>query len=281
VAMDEFDFACESLIEIMDIGASAIAEVPIYKTLLQKQIAHLTAFDGDDRQLSKIKEAYGGENVIVRNEFLFDGLSHTVHLCSPASGMTSLFEPRKDALNFFNGFSEFGRVHNIEQIATKTLDSLDDLRCPDFLKMDVQGAELQIMKSGKETLKHCLAMQLEVSFIPLYKNQPSFGEIDVYMRGLGFVPHRFLEVKRWSIHPTVFKGNFRVPGNQLLEADIIYIKDPLNLDLLTTDQVRKLAALSHFCFKSVDLCIWMLLELVKRGVAEENITSEYVRSFRS
>ena len=40
-------------IELLDVGAAAIAETPIYKILLDKNIAHLSAFDGDVRQLKK------------------------------------------------------------------------------------------------------------------------------------------------------------------------------------------------------------------------------------
>ena len=59
------------------------------------------------------------------------------------------------------------------------LDSIDNLKATDFLKMDVQGTQLRIFKSGSKKLKGCLAIQLEVSYFPLYEDQPSFGEIDV------------------------------------------------------------------------------------------------------
>ena len=61
--------------------------------------------------------------------------------------------------------------------------------------MDVQGAELGIFKNGSKALRNCLAMQLEVSYFSLYEDQPSFGEVDVYMRTIGFVPHQFWTLK--------------------------------------------------------------------------------------
>ena len=90
-------------IQIMDVGASAIAEVPMYKLLLDKQLAHVNAFDGDERQAEQIKIAYP-QNSSVYNDFLFDGAEQTVYLASPVSGMTSLLKPRIDALEFFTGF---------------------------------------------------------------------------------------------------------------------------------------------------------------------------------
>jgi FkbM family methyltransferase len=259
-----FDFDAE--IQVMDVGAAAIAETPIYKVLLDKKIAHLTAFDGDERQIKKLKEMYGEDYVTIYNNFLFDGGKHQAYLCSPASGMSSILKPKIDSLNFFNGFSEFGKVESIEEIQTTRLDDIDSLKSPDFLKMDVQGAELGVLKNGSRTLKNCLAFQLEVSYFPLYENQPSFGEVDVYMRTIGFMPHCFLDVKKWSIAPTIFNNNFRVPGNQLLESDIVYVRNPLKLSELNNIQLKKLAILAHYSFKSFDYCIFILHEMERRNV---------------
>ena len=276
---DLFEFDTE--IQVMDIGASDIAEVPIYKVLLDKELAHLTAFDGDCRQIKKLNETYGKDNVTVHNVFLFDGKKHKVYLCNPTSGMTSILKPNKDSLNFFNGFSKFGAVESIEEIQTTKLDSIKSLNLADFLKMDIQGAELVVLQNGKTTLNKCLAMQLEVSYFPLYEDQPSFGEIDIYMRSIGFVPHRFLDIKRWSITPTIFNNNFRTPGNQQLESDIIYIRDPLKLFVLNDVQLKKLVILAHYSFKSFDYCVWLLLEMERRNLLSTGSHIKYLENIKS
>lgn len=39
-----------------------------------------------------------------------------------------------------------------------------------FLKVDVQGFEKQVLAGGKSTIDdHCVGMQLELSFLPLYE----------------------------------------------------------------------------------------------------------------
>ena len=261
-------------IEILDVGAAAIGMKPVYKALLERGWAHLNAFDGDERHVEGIKAAYG-HAVTVYGDFLFDGTERTVYLASPESGMTSLLEPQTRALRFFNGFEGFGRIYRTETVQTRRLDDVENLPPIDFLKMDIQGAELTVMTHGTKVLANCLAVQLEVSFINLYKDQPSFGDVDVWMRSHGFAPHRFTEVKRWSIAPTIFENNFRVPGHQLLEADIIYIKDPLALEDLSDSQLQKLAVLSHFCFSSVDLCVHFVSELASRGAIPNTKVAEY------
>ena len=181
--------------------------------------------------------------------------------------------------NFFNGFNQFGAIESTETIQTKTLDSIDNIPNIDFIKMDIQGAELTVLKNGLEKIKYCIGIQLEVSHICLYENQPPFGEVDVWLRSQGFVPHTFLKEKRWSITPTIFNNNFRIGGNQLLESDIIYVKDPLNFISLSDRQLKLFALLSHYCFKSPDLCVYILIELVRRKVINRDHLDLYFKEF--
>ena len=266
-------------IEIMDIGAAAIAETPIYNKLIDEKIANLTAFEGDKRQSEKLKSKYGN-NIRLYNEFLFDGSFQNLYLAHPESGMTSLLKPNEKVLNFFNGFANFGKVEKIEKIKTEKLDSINNLPLIDFAKLDIQGSELTVLKNGEKKLENCLAIQLEVSFVCLYEDQPSFGEVDTWMRSKGYLPHSFLHIKRWSISPTIFNNNFRQPGNQLLESDIIYIKDPFKLDLLSDIQLKKFILISHYSFKSVDLSVYLILELEKRNVLTKNTFKNYINNFK-
>jgi FkbM family methyltransferase len=262
-------------IQVMDVGASAINEVPVYKTLLENGAAHLHAFEGDERQIAGIEAAYGGRATVHR-DFLFDGEERTLFLASGPSGMTSLFNPRLASLRFFNGFEIFGRIERTMRVQTRRLDDVEAVPPLDFVKMDIQGGELTVMKNGLSKLRDCVAVQLEVSFVGLYENQPPFGEVDMWMRQQGFAPHCFVDIKRWAIAPTVFMNNFRVPGNQLLEADMVYVKDPLKLSELSDGQLKKLAALAHYCFQSFDLCVFVLLELERRASVPQATHQRYL-----
>lgn len=262
-------------VQVMDVGASFINEVPVYKKLLDAGVAHLSAFDGDPRQIEKIKLAYG-DNATVFSDFLADGSVRTLYIASEASGMTSLLRPRPDALRFFNGFEQFGVVERTEMVQTKMLDDLEGIPEIDFLKMDVQGSELEVMKHGRATLRNCVAVQLEVAYFCLYENQPTFGEVDVWMRAQGYVPHCFLGTKRWSISPTIKNGDFRLPFNQLLESDVVYIRDPLKLTELDDLQLRKLAAIAHYCLASYDLCVHVIRELMSRQSLKQDAHQSYL-----
>ena len=146
--------------------------------------------------------------------------------------------------------------------------------------MDIQGAELTVLKNAQNKLKNCIAIQLETPFVCLYENQPSNGEIDIWLRSKGFMPHSYVDIKRWSIKPTIFGNNLRIPGNQLLESDILYIKDPFKIDLFDVNQIKKLIVISHYCYKSFDLACYLIIELEKRKELPSDSHKDYIVNAR-
>ena len=120
-----------------------------------------------------------------------------------------------------------------------------------------------------------MAVQLEVSFIFLYENQPSCDEVDMWMRSIGFAPHRFLDIKSWSISPTTRGNDFRQPFNQLLESDIVYVKDMLNIKNHSSVQLKMLAIISEVSFDSPDLAIRCLWELMSRTTLDARVISQF------
>jgi FkbM family methyltransferase len=58
-----------------------------------------------------------------------------------------------------------------------------------YLKLDVQGAELDVLRGGKETLKYVRAAEVELSAVTLYDGQALIGEVIEHLRaaGLGLI----------------------------------------------------------------------------------------------
>lgn len=262
-------------LEIADIGAAWLGDPPVYKRLLDLKIARLNAFDADTRQHAALREAHGADLQLF-SDIVADGERHTLHLAAPASGMSSLLKPSARHLAFFNGFDRFGEIHSTEEVQTTRLDDVAGLPDLDYLKMDIQGAELMALEHGRERLAKCAAVQLEVSFVPLYENQPTFGEIDAWMRAQGFLPHSFAELKRWSIAPVRRNNNIRIPFNQLLEADVVYVRDPTTPERWTPDLLRRLILIAHYAYRSVDLAGRLVQWLESNGHAGLGSFDHYV-----
>jgi FkbM family methyltransferase len=75
------------------------------------------------------------------------------------------------------------------KVSIKRLDDMvadEGLPYPDFIKMDVQGFELEVLKGAEECLKHAKAVQSEVSFEEFYKDQALFRDVLDFLDDRGF-----------------------------------------------------------------------------------------------
>lgn len=57
---------------------------------------------------------------------------------------------------------------------------------PTLLKLDVQGFEKQVLLGGEIFLKEVDYLLLEMSFIPMYNNEPLFDEMHQFIKDKGF-----------------------------------------------------------------------------------------------
>jgi len=117
-----------------------------------------------------------------------------------------------------------------------SLDSLNvDL---DFIKLDTQGYELQILKGAEHSLKNILGIELEVSFIEIYKNQPLFGEISSFLYQHGYEFYDFITEYRYGRMELNRKG-------QLAFADALFLKTPETVSKMTSEKITNYKIISE------------------------------------
>jgi len=77
-----------------------------------------------------------------------------------------------------------------ETVEIKRLDSIwDQIVRPDdrvYLKLDVQGFELEVLRGAEGALPKVAAVQAELSLVPVYEGGPVFREVFDYLEGHGF-----------------------------------------------------------------------------------------------
>jgi FkbM family methyltransferase len=76
-----------------------------------------------------------------------------------------------------------------ETILCKRLDAMladGDIAAPALLKIDVQGGELAVLDGCGDRLARFDYVLSEVSFVPLYKGQPTADQIIAHLDGHGF-----------------------------------------------------------------------------------------------
>ena len=87
-------------------------------------------------------------------------------------------------LDYLKKFPDPERFETIKksQIETTTLDNeFTSNNFPHFIKIDTEGAELEILNGGKKTLENVMGLLIEVYFKDLHKNQVKFEEINNFL----------------------------------------------------------------------------------------------------
>jgi FkbM family methyltransferase len=264
---------------VVDIGANPVDGDPPYKRMLRSGLCTVIGFEPQADALAELNRVKGPFERYLPYA-VGDGRERTLHICL-AKGMTSLLPPDPEQLALFNEFPRFGQVERELPITTVRLDEVDEIEEIDFLKIDVQGSELEVFRAGRRKLARTVAIQTEVSFLTLYRGQPTIGEVDLALRELGFVPHCFAEVMHWPIAPAVIDGNPRKPVRQLLEADLVYVRDFSRPENLSAQQWKHLALVAHHCYGSIDLALRAVVAATALGALEQGAPTRYLEILRA
>lgn len=264
----------QRLSRVVDIGASPIDGVPPYKGLLDAGLCHVTGFEPQAEQLQRLQNNKGPNETYLPH-VVGDGGEHSLQLCRSV-GFTSLLEPDPASLALFEYYQPLGQVLARERVRTRRLDDIDEIEGIDFLKIDIQGGELAVFQHGRKKLAQTVCIQTEVSFVTLYKDQPAWGEVDTQLRAQGFMPHAFAQIKRWPMAPALIDGDPAKPLNQLLEADVVYIRDVRHMDDLSDEQLRHMALIAHVCYGSRDVSLRCLTALQQRRAVAGDAVARYL-----
>jgi hypothetical protein len=90
---------------------------------------------------------------------------------------------------------------------------------------------------------------------------------------MGFVPHCFAALKKCPIAPLDVQG---AGVHQLLEADVVYVKDFIEPITMNDEQLKQLCLLMHHCYRSVDLSARCIDILQQRGALPKDALQRYV-----
>jgi FkbM family methyltransferase len=104
---------------------------------------------------------------------------------SKADDSSSLLEMTETQTRTFPGTGAAYRI----RVRTETLDGVlasADLVRPLLLKVDVQGAELDVLRGATAVLQSADSVLVECSFAELYRGQPLAGEVVSFLDSHGF-----------------------------------------------------------------------------------------------
>ncbi|MGN6134245.1 MAG: FkbM family methyltransferase [Aureliella sp.] len=239
------------VVRVVDVGASPIDGPPPYQPLIDIGKANVIGFEPDEEQYRALQQ-HPQPFATYLPYAVGDGREGVLNVCR-APGMTSLLEPDMEILNHFHGFPQWGEVLNQQKLTTRKLDDIAEIGGIDFLKLDVQGSELSILSGAGEKLKDTLVVHTEVQFVPFYKNQPLFAELDQALRAAGFYLHRFTPLVSRVFKPLVINNNVFAGMSQVLWSDAIYVRQFTSFSKLPRESLLKIALVLHELYGSYDM----------------------------
>lgn len=195
-------------------------------------LLHVVGFEPDGTECQRLNTASGARWRSLT--YLPCGLGErdaeqSLHLCR-SRGTSSFYQPNQTWLDRFPDSQRY-EVVETQAVRVRSLDSLrrdPAVRMPssiDFIKLDIQGAELDALKGSQETLRQqVIGVEVEVEFAPLYEGQPLFRDVDAYLAGCGFSLFK-LRRKSWVRRNS--QARPQVSAGQLIAGDALYLRDPL------------------------------------------------------
>jgi FkbM family methyltransferase len=147
--------------------------------------AQIITFEPQAEGVEKIRSAVAGDTrVRVLNYALSDSTGEAELHISKRSDSSSLLPIGEGQTTAYPGTEEA----SVEAIALETLDNLltEPPASPVLLKIDVQGAELAVLRGAEKTLATVDSIFVEMSFVELYEGQALANEVIEFLAARGF-----------------------------------------------------------------------------------------------
>jgi FkbM family methyltransferase len=136
----------------------------------------------------------------------------------------------------------------------------------DFLKINTEGTELDVLKGATNQLNNVLGIRMEVYFSTVFHESCLFGDVSSYLRGKDFILLNIDYFGQGSpLSPLALNGRFGV----LEKADSVWVRDwnsVLRLPFVNENGLGQLLKYTSFCFENgaPDLALHVLSSYVDK-----------------
>jgi FkbM family methyltransferase len=252
---------------------------------IPREALRLMSFEPDAR--SKESCAADGARRLLLDIGLADTAgARTLHLTAGPFA-SSLYAANEEILRCF-GVWPWYEPAGQATIMVDTLDSRLRLHpgwSADFVKVDVEGADLDVLKGGRDGLATAFGVQVEVDFAGRNVGAPLQSDVDHWMRAAGFHPHLLFR-EHW-VRANGVHGVFSQP--QIAWADAVYFRDrEWAIEWIArsdgaAEAERRLAAISAIllAYGAHDYAVEIIAAARDRGAVDPGFCEDAARSVRA
>ena len=236
-------------LQLIDVGAQPlVSEDHVYATLKRAGACLITGFEA-----LPDKDPPSESNTRMLNIIVGAGGPAIFHVAQfdPTS---SLMEANFPFLRQFMALADMCKAVSEYPVETTRLDDISDIPDCDFLKLDIQGGELDVLRGANRLLERTVVVHTEVEFSQVYRDQPLFADIDTHLRGKG---SELIDLIKFG-HNTYAELPSRRTASRLLWSDAIYFRNVETLSNLGAQKLMRAAYIAHVNYGMWDLAAHIL-----------------------
>jgi FkbM family methyltransferase len=241
-------------VRILDIGARG---KPTRDLLPMAWATELVGFEPDEQECQRLNDEFAGTTALPYRKVKVypialgpDGTTQTLYL-TKHRGASTLLKPLPAQGDYFST-PEYVTVEATQPVKAVGLDRFireAELAPVDYIKIDVEGYELEVFKSGRQLLSDSvLAIRTEVAFALVREDQPTYGDVECFLRQYGFIPMEFQQLNYWrpltrTRYPDHDSGKIPFSREQLAHGDMVFFKNPAVFPQLSSLEAIRMAFL--------------------------------------
>jgi FkbM family methyltransferase len=186
------------------------------------------------------------------------GKTGTATLHVPVSPFGASLLPHNEDMLEEYGYEALHKTAKMIDVAVVTLDDLmadGTIKNAHYIKIDIEGAELDVLQAASRVLTNCQSIKVEVSFVEQRVGQPLAHEVIAFLQASGFTLVDIRHPHRWRRRPLPahpFVSGFDVPYSRgrIAQADLLFFRrhDKSSLPTDVSAAMLLAAAMGYFDF---------------------------------
>ena len=240
-------------IRVTDVGAAPLDyEDDVYAALMHHEDSTLVCFEPDRVRAARARDKHQKATVV---ELCVGDGSRRPFYETIAGVTSSLYEPNpRTTIDLLEVRDEM-TMAEVRDVETTRLDDVAAARGTEFLKLDVQGAEADVLRHGKAVLDATLAVHTEMEFFPLYIDQPLGWEPWRELHEAGFQLYWFEHLQPYTMRSE--HAPTHRPGRRLGWGDAVFFPSAERIFELDEEASLRLATIWDLVYDAADLCDWL------------------------